>query len=716
MGPKHKNTLTETEILDFFNELDQEKRGWVSFADLQAKLHQFYQELEPETHKRHSRLSALWVNAYQTHDGYDFEKNLHSDALNAFALSLLPPDGSQLNARQFLEHVQAWNIPSQSQNSAEKQDAIAEEYERGLPIMRRLRARWALDGPQICFVLFICATQIALAIWELVKFGTSPKALDALGPGVVVAKGAVGVLYPTLLFMILSMSRWLAVFMRRWGPDFFSSLINWDLHQAFHVWMALEALLFSTIHSISHLTGSFLHGSRAEHQPAVARLRGMNGQVMPTSYANWLQSRPGWTGVILFGLFWTIASLSAPAIRKNCYELFQVGHVLMFPFLGFLCFHGTAQLLQHSMMGYWLAFPTVLVILERLHRLYRGLVPIRARLAIVDDETVSITCKLPRQRRTRYTAGQYVLLQVPAISWFQWHPFTISACREDSLKLHIKTDGNWTGKLRSLPNNVRIGIDGPFGAPAQRFYDFDRAIIIGSGIGVTPFSAIMTDLEQKLVSRQDPWLLHSKTPSVPNLSLPSSKNGSKIWGNPLVAKFSEELKSQLESIKPAAVLGLRPRRRVDFHWMVRERNHIQWFSDLLNRTYDLSARDAILGKGSNNPLDLNVHTYITARKKAVSTHIFRYLLDRYRDHCSPVSPITGLKTPSQFERPDMEKMIKHFHREMIRTGWTGGTVGVFFCGSPKIGRILADACAETTASAIKDGSRIRYRFLTEVFG
>jgi dual oxidase len=48
-----------------------------------------------------------------------------------------------------------------------------------------------------------------------------------------------------------------------------------------------------------------------------------------------------------------------------------------------------------------------------------------------------------------------------------------------------------------VPQEIKVGIDGPFGAPAQRFYDFDQSIILGSGIGVTPFSGILADLQAR---------------------------------------------------------------------------------------------------------------------------------------------------------------------------------------------------------------------------
>jgi dual oxidase len=123
-----------------------------------------------------------------------------------------------------------------------------------------------------------------------------------------------------------------------------------------------------------------------------------------------------------------LAGLSMPFIRKQSYEIFQLGHLLMFPIIGLLCAHGTAALLQYPMLGYWLAFPTLLVIIERIRRIAQGFHRMPATLEILDGETVVITVQVPNYRYWPYKAGQYDFLQVPKISLFQWHPFTISTC------------------------------------------------------------------------------------------------------------------------------------------------------------------------------------------------------------------------------------------------------------------------------------------------
>jgi len=87
-----------------------------------------------------------------------------------------------------------------------------------------------------------------------------------------------------------------------------------------------------------------------------------------------------------------------PFIRKQSYEIFQLGHLLMFPIIGLLCAHGSAGLLQYPMLGYWLAFPTLLVLIERATRIACGFHRIPATIEILDADTVAINVTIPNHR------------------------------------------------------------------------------------------------------------------------------------------------------------------------------------------------------------------------------------------------------------------------------------------------------------------------------
>ncbi|KAI9666767.1 MAG: hypothetical protein M1831_001543 [Alyxoria varia] len=765
MGKSNFEPLTEREIKDFFNEIDGQKRGWVSVAELRAKLESFYidENVEPS---RHPGFTSIFRGGAQDVEKQKRDHAVESHGAGHFAFQLLPRGDAKLDFVDFTKIVHAWGIPSQHQTSSEGQDAYADAYERRLPWSRRLQAHWAIEGPRILFVCFVVAVMLACGLWECVKFSKDKDKLAAFGPGVVIAKTMVGIMYPSMTFMLLSMSRWLATSMRRWGPLFVNRAINWDRHQSFHIWMAVTTMIAGIFHALSHLSGTFVHGSREVYQPAVAAIIGKSAT--PMSYSDWIRTRPGWTGIAMTLIFFVMGLLSIPQIRRMRYEVFQLGHILMFAFVGLLVAHGTRSLLQKPMMGYWLIVPFLLVISERLHRVYRGFVRIPATLEVVDSDTVRISWEHQSYMGWRYSAGQYALLQIPELSLFQWHPFTISGCKGKTLQFHIKTDGNWTSKLRSLPNKIAIGVDGPYGAPAQRFYEYDRALVIGAGIGVTPFSAILTDLERQLSeNKQSAWRnpslargdSKSSTKSAKSMMKPSLARGdsnsslssAKSHFTPSLARgdskssttstksskssptpsddnasmhsFDSTTTSStlpLHSAKAVALLGLRPSKRVDFHWMVRERNQISWFSDLLNRVSSITAPSTHITPLSSSdeytPVKLNINTYVTARRKAISEHVSRYLLDRYRSNEQPVSPLTGLETPSGFVRPDFKGIVRRFHGEMRAQGWCGGKVGVFFCGNANVGRVLSDLCVEFTRRGRADGSRIRYEFNTEVFG
>jgi hypothetical protein len=79
-------------------------------------------------------------------------------------------------------------------------------------------------------------------------------------------------------------------------------------------------------------------------------------------------------------------------------RIFQIWHLLMFPVIGLLCAHGTAGLLQYPMLGHWLAFPTLLILIERITRIACVFHPIPATLETLDTDTVSINVTVPHHR------------------------------------------------------------------------------------------------------------------------------------------------------------------------------------------------------------------------------------------------------------------------------------------------------------------------------
>ena len=453
--------LTEEEIKKFLDDLDHDNNGNIDYWEVERLLDEVHKEIAPNAQPHH------------LHHASRGDKARHE-----FLRSVIGTREDRIKRDDFAECVKRWEIPSLEQDRKEAKEE--DDYLKQMSLYRRARAYWAVKGPEIAFMALVASFMIAFGVWQFIKYLTSSLYTPGFGWGVVMAKTCAGVLYPTFFFLILSMSRWLATFLRRFY--FISRFVNWDLSQSFHIKMSVLALCFATLHAIGHLSGTFVFGSMASRQDAVANVIGQDA--VPRSYHDYVRSLPGWTGLTAISCFYLLTALSMPQVRKWSYEVFQLGHLLMFPIIGLMMAHGTAGLMQWPMFGYWLAFPTLLVIFERSWRFILTFRPIEADLELLDKETVVITAEVPHTRPWAYKAGQYVFVQVPQLSRFQWHPFTVSTCIDNRMQVHIKADGDWTNGLHDLAKKgqktkIKIGLDGPFGAPAQRFYDFEYSMVFG---------------------------------------------------------------------------------------------------------------------------------------------------------------------------------------------------------------------------------------------
>ena len=47
------------------------------------------------------------------------------------------------------------------------------------------------------------------------------------------------------------------------------------------------------------------------------------------------------------------------------------------------------------------------------------------------------------------------------------------------------------GKKMTLKKPLEMYVDGPFGAPSSDIFRAEHAVLIGTGIGVTPFASIL---------------------------------------------------------------------------------------------------------------------------------------------------------------------------------------------------------------------------------
>ncbi len=67
----------------------------------------------------------------------------------------------------------------------------------------------------------------------------------------------------------------------------------------------------------------------------------------------------------------------------------------------------------------------------------------------------------------------------------------------------MRTAGDWTGALHELAEGggapFPIDLEGPFGTPSAHIFESKVAVLIGAGIGVTPFASVL----ESLAARRD---------------------------------------------------------------------------------------------------------------------------------------------------------------------------------------------------------------------
>ncbi|CCG82319.1 Putative uncharacterized protein [Taphrina deformans PYCC 5710] len=628
------NCLSEAEIADFFNDCGPDEHGFV----YQHKLDELFAEFRD--------------GLVQDGDGAEYldDGRWYMPENKRY----VPPGTTHLgyDCAHFTNMVKSWQVPTMK-SLGRKIDEKSKMYEASLPIGRRLRAHWSIEGPQSTFVMLVIALQTALAVWLMVRELNDRKLLDLLGWGLVVAKTSAGVLYPTLALLLLSSSRTLGTWLRQ--LPFLSKFVNWDLSQVFHMQMAITALFFSTLHVVAHLGGTFVAITRSSAGRTAATLHNFRSQ--KPRYTDLLQSLPGLTGIIAVAFIGMISLASLPVIRRRYFEVFQAMHLLVYPFIGLLVVHGTRGWLQAPMLGYWLAVPGLLLIGERCVRLYSYIVPVHATLVPQRSDVVMLI--LTRKRPWKVKPGQYILLCIPAISALQWHPFTISSFSDHEIRVHIRTtSGRWTSKVRTTDFDLAM-VDGPFGSPAEKFFGFDRTVVIGTGIGITPYIGVLSN--DSIKARQ-----------------------------------------RLNSGHSANVLKAQS---VDFHWIARDASVFSWFATLLNTA-------------TTEKPGVKVNTYLTSKQNSTAAYVFSVLVDRNErpiarvpaSHLGPeLSSLTGLRNKTTFGRPDFTDILERNEAE-IPSEFTG-TIGVFFCGPKYVGMEISDRCKEMSLRRRK----VQWEFIGEVF-
>ncbi|KAF2400111.1 hypothetical protein EJ06DRAFT_530859, partial [Trichodelitschia bisporula] len=425
-----------------------------------------------------------------------------------------------------------------------------------------------------------------------------------------------------------------------------NGVIQLDKNITFHKLVAWSIVFFSWVHTVAHWN-NYAQLAAKEHLGFVGFL-----------VAN-LATGPGWSGYIMLTALMAMVFTSVEKPRRANYERFWYTHHLFIIFFLFWSLHGEFCMIKNDrapycngvgvFYQYWL-IGGLAYLFERLAREARGRHTTTVSKVIQHPGNV---CEIQiKKDRTQTKAGQYVFLNCPEVSLWQYHPFTLtSAPEEDYISVHMRVVGDFTRKFatalgcefdrkpggadaavvksaaqdttgvdpslrRVLP---RVYVDGPFGSASEDVFKFEVAVLVGGGIGATPFASILKSI----------WY---------RMNYPSRK-------------------TRL--------------RKVYFFWVCRDFGFFEWFRSLL---LAIEAQDVDHA--------IEIHTYLTGKLKPDdATNIMIHDANADQD------AITGLRSPTNFGRPNWDMIFKS-----IRKIHAPAEAGVFFCGPKQLGSVLHVKC------------------------
>ncbi|XP_078156708.1 respiratory burst oxidase homolog protein E-like isoform X2 [Carex rostrata] len=472
-----------------------------------------------------------------------------------------------------------------------------------IPIRRAFsKVRYATqENWRRTWVIFLwVAMMAALFVWKFMQYRRTV-AFRVMGYCLPTAKGAAETLKLNMALVLLPVCRNTLTWLRSTWARYF---VPFDDSITFHKMIATAIVVGITLHAGNHLACDFprVINSTPDQYRWVER---DFGPVKPT-YTSLLVGIEGITGVIMVVLMTISFTLATHPFRKNGMKLpfplnrlsgfnaFWYSHHLLGVVYALLLVHGYFMFLVHKWYQrttwMYISIPLLIYVGERTLRALRSkayAVKI-LKVSLLPGSVLTITMSKPYG--FRYRSGQYIFLQCPTISPFEWHPFSItSAPGDDYISVHIRTNGDWTHELkrifienyfspcsigrasfnefgaveqRSLP---RLLVDGPYGASAQDFRNYDVLLLVGLGIGATPFISILRDLLNNIKiadELMDLAMETSRSEDSVNSSLSTSSSKKRIYRTSCA----------------------------HFYWVTREPGSFEWFKGVMNEVAEMDKK------------------------------------------------------------------------------------------------------------------------------
>uniref|UniRef100_A0AAY5ENY3 NADPH oxidase, EF-hand calcium binding domain 5 n=1 Tax=Electrophorus electricus TaxID=8005 RepID=A0AAY5ENY3_ELEEL len=532
------------------------------------------------------------------------------------------------------------------------------------------RAYWQNNSRKLLFLCFYCLINVLLFIMAMLQHAPG-------GIWLMLAKGCGTCLDLNCTFIMVLMLRRCLTWLR---ATWVVRVLPLDQNILLHHIVGYAILIFTIGHTMAHVMN-------------FGRLIQMDGRYHMWEYL--LTTRPGigWiygtasiTGVVLQVLICLMVVCSSTFVRRSGhFEVFYWTH-LSYVWVWILLIVHCANFWK------WFVVPGIVFIVEKLVGIavsrMSGQYIIEVNL--LPSKVTHLVIKRPPF--FHFKPGDFIYINIPVIAKYEWHPFTISSAPEqqDIMWLHVRSMGQWTNRLyeyfqsesqttstkrltASLRNrhhqtqtlitaklsenhrfcNIKCYVDGPYGTPTRQIFASEHAVLIGAGIGITPFASIL----QSIIYRM-------RKQNCPNCSY-----------------------SWCATIKDSE-MNLR---KVDFIWINRDQKSFEWFVSLLTKLEMDQADEEPEGRF------LEMHMYMTSAlskndMKAIGLQMALDLLAKKEKRDS----ITGLRTRTQPGRPEWRKVFQKVSEEKK------GKVHVFYCGSPALAKVIKAHCEQFGFSFYKE--------------
>ncbi|NWW88131.1 DUOX2 oxidase, partial [Rhynochetos jubatus] len=435
--------------------------------------------------------------------------------------------------------------------------------------------------------------------------------------GIIVSRGSAACISFMYSYILLTMCRNLITVLRE---TFLNHYIPFDAAVDFHRWVAMAALIFSVLHTAGHVVNVYIFSVMplSVLSCLFSSVFMDDGSQLPQKYYWWFfQTIPGMTGVLLLVILAVMYVFATHHFRRVSFQGFWITHHLYVLLYVLVIIHGSYALIQQPRFHIYFIIPALIYGADKLLSLSRK----KVEISVVKAELLpsGVThLRFQRPQDFDYKSGQWVRIACVALGTTEYHPFTLtSAPHEDTLSLHIRAVGPWTTRLRELyaPESIaligklpKLYLDGPFGEGHQEWNKFEVSVLVGGGIGVTPFASILKDLV-----------------------------------------FKSSISSKLLC------------KKIYFIWVTRTQRQFEWLADIIREVEEADRTDLV-----------SVHIYITqlAEKFDLRTTML-YICERHFQKVLNKSLFTGLRSITHFGRPPFVPFfssLQEVHPEVQKIG------------------------------------------------